>query len=100
MPVFGICYGFQAMAVALGGRVDRTGRREYGGTELTVTDPEATLLQDLPSQASVWMSHGDAVAAAPAGFTVTAATADTPIAAFENPVRRFAGVQYLSLIHI
>ena len=40
------------------------------------------------------MSHGDAVAAAPAGFTVTAATADTPIAAFENPVRRFAGVQY------
>src|SRR6476661_5496053 len=46
VPVFGICYGFQAMAVALGGRVDRTGRREYGGTALTVTNPDGTLLAD------------------------------------------------------
>ena len=44
IPVFGICYGFQAMAQALGGEVDRTGRREYGATELTVTDPDAALL--------------------------------------------------------
>ncbi len=94
VPVFGICYGFQVMAQALGGRVDQTGRREYGATELTVTDQSAALLHDLPSTLGVWMSHGDAVSQAPAGFAVTATTADTPIAAFENVARRLAGVQY------
>ncbi len=94
IPVMGICYGFQTMAQALGGTVARTGRREYGATELTVGDGESTLLQDLPAQLRVWMSHGDAVSAAPDGFSVTASTADTPIAAFENLDRRLAGVQY------
>ncbi len=94
IPVFGICYGFQAMAQALGGSVERTGRREYGATELTVTDPGAALLHDMPQRLGVWMSHGDAVSQAPAGFAVTATTADTPIAAFENVTRRLAGVQY------
>ena len=94
VPVFGICYGFQAMAQALGGRVDQTGRREYGATELTVTDPSAALLHDMPGTLAVWMSHGDAVSQAPDGFAVTATTADTPIAAFENVGRRLAGVQY------
>jgi len=94
VPIFGICYGFQVMATALGGRVDKTGRREYGATELTVTDPSSALLSGLPGTLGVWMSHGDSVAAAPPGFTVTASTADTPIAAFENLDRRFAGVQY------
>jgi GMP synthase (glutamine-hydrolysing) len=94
IPVFGICYGFQAMATALGGRVDRTGRREYGATELTVTDQHAALLHGMPTTLGVWMSHGDAVSEAPTGFAVTATTADTPIAAFENLERRLAGVQY------
>src|SRR6476646_2309157 len=94
IPVFGICYGFQAMALALGGSVDRTGRREYGATELTVTDPDAALLHGMPGTLGVWMSHGDAVSRAPDGFAVTATTADTPIAAFENLGRRLAGVQY------
>jgi GMP synthase (glutamine-hydrolysing) len=94
VPVFGICYGFQAMAAALGGRVDRTGRGEYGATDLSVDAGDSTLLAGLPDRFTVWMSHGDAVAAAPDGFTVTAATADTPIAAFENRDRRWAGVQF------
>ena len=94
IPVFGICYGFQAMAQALGGSVDRTGRREYGATELTVTDPDAALLHGMPQRLGVWMSHGDAVSHAPDGFSVTATTAGTPIAAFENVSRRLAGVQY------
>ncbi|HOZ56989.1 MAG TPA: glutamine-hydrolyzing GMP synthase [Nakamurella multipartita] len=94
IPVMGICYGFQAMARALGGTVARTGRREYGATDLSVGAPDATLLRDLPARATVWMSHGDAVSAAPDGFTVTASTPDTPIAAFENLDRRLAGVQY------
>ncbi len=94
IPVFGICYGFQAMAQALGGDVDRTGRREYGATELTVADAGGALLRDMPERLGVWMSHGDAVSRAPDGFAVTATTADTPIAAFENLDRRLAGVQY------
>ena len=94
VPVFGICYGFQAMATTLGGRVDRTGRREYGGTRLDVTDSKSRLFHDLPTTLNVWMSHGDAVAEAPAGFTVSASTSDTPIAGFENLPRRLAGVQF------
>ncbi len=94
VPVFGICYGFQAMATALGGRVDRTGRREYGGTALDVTDTQSVLFHDLPVRLNVWMSHGDSVAAAPPGFSVTASTPDTPIAGFENLPRRLAGVQH------
>ncbi|MEJ7648428.1 MAG: glutamine-hydrolyzing GMP synthase [Nakamurella sp.] len=94
VPVFGICYGFQAMSTALGGRVDRTGRREYGSTTLRVADHGGVLLQDLPDTAQVWMSHGDAVAEAPQGFSVVASTQDTPIAAYEHLERRLAGVQY------
>jgi len=94
VPTLGICYGFQAMTQALGGQVDRTGRREYGATDLTVTDATSTLLAGVPGCFTVWMSHGDAVAQAPAGFTVTAATAHTPVAAFEDTARRLAGVQF------
>ena len=94
VPVLGICYGFQAMAQALGGRVDRTGRGEYGATALSVTDPSSVLLADCAEESTVWMSHGDAVAAAPDGFTVTASTPDTPIAAFEAVDRGLAGVQF------
>jgi GMP synthase (glutamine-hydrolysing) len=95
IPVFGICYGFQAMAQALGGTVERTGLAEFGGTKLsTVPASEGVLLKDLPAQQSVWMSHGDSVTAAPAGFTVTAASDGAPVAAFEDLSRRLAGVQF------
>jgi GMP synthase (glutamine-hydrolysing) len=94
VPTFGICYGFQAMAQALGGRVDRTGSAEFGGTPLRVTAGDSTLFHGLPRTQSVWMSHGDAVTAAPDGFAVVAETADTPVAAFEDHERRLAGVQF------
>jgi GMP synthase (glutamine-hydrolysing) len=93
VPVFGICYGFQAMADALGGTVAHTGGSEFGRTQLTVTDP-GVLMRTLPPMQRVWMSHADAVTVAPAGFAVTAATAGTPIAAFENVERGLAGVQF------
>ena len=92
VPVFGICYGFQAMAQALGGSVARTGTSEYGRTELKVAGGE--LHSDLPDTQPVWMSHGDAVTSAPDGFEVTATSAGAPVAAFENRARRLAGVQY------
>ncbi len=94
VPVFGICYGFQAMAGALGGTVAHTGTREYGRTELTVTPEAGALHTGLPPTQPVWMSHGDAVTAAPPGFTVTATSAGAPVAAFEDRARRLAGVQY------
>ncbi len=95
IPVFGICYGFQAMAQALGGVVERTGLAEFGGTKVTVVpSSEGVLLKDLPPQQSVWMSHGDSVTKAPSGFTVTAASDGAPVAAFEDLERRLAGVQF------
>nr|WP_082970376.1 glutamine-hydrolyzing GMP synthase [Mycobacterium sp. E2989] len=92
VPVFGICYGFQAMAQALGGTVAHTGTSEYGRTELKVAGGE--LHSGLPSVQPVWMSHGDAVTAAPDGFDVVASSAGAAVAAFENRARRLAGVQY------
>lgn len=94
VPVFGICYGFQAMTAVLGGTVEHTGRSEYGRTELEVTGTGGALHEDLPAHHPVWMSHGDSVSKAPEGFAVTACSADTPVAAFEDRQRRLAGVQY------
>ena len=92
LPMFGICYGFQVMARALGGEVAKTGSREYGRTDLDVCG--GVLHNGLPGSHPVWMSHGDSVHAAPEGFEVTAATAGAPVAAFENTAGRMAGVQY------
>ncbi len=95
VPILGICYGFQALAQALGGAVEHTGGGEFGMTALQVA-PQApgALLEGLPEQQQVWMSHGDAVTQAPEGFTVTASTSSTPVAAFEDPARRMCGVQF------
>ena len=93
IPVFGICYGFQAMAQGLGGIVSQTGKSEYGRTDLTATTT-AKIFSTLPDSQKVWMSHGDAVTQAPPGFTVVASTSDTVIAAFENETGHLAGVQF------
>ena len=93
IPIFGICYGFQVMASALGGVVTQTGKSEFGRTEISLGS-ESKLLAGLPKSFKVWMSHGDSVTSAPTGFTSTANTKDTPIVAFENSDAKFAGVQF------
>ncbi|MGZ4154093.1 MAG: glutamine-hydrolyzing GMP synthase [Actinomycetota bacterium] len=93
VPVLGICYGHQLMSQALGGEVEATGLREYGRTMLMVDEP-GVLLEDLPSEDTVWMSHGDAVARPPAGFRVTGHTESTPVAALEDRERGLFGVQF------
>jgi len=92
VPVLGICYGFQLMVAGLGGTVARTGAAEYGATALDSTG--GALLTGTPKRQRVWMSHGDAATQAPPGFTVTARTEATPVAAMENVPRGMFGVQF------
>ncbi len=93
VPIFGICYGAQLMALQLGGGVEPGGRGEYGRTDLRITEPGA-LFGGLNPHQSVWMSHFDAIVSPPEGAVVTASTADTPAAAFEDRRRNFYGVQF------
>ena len=93
VPVLGICYGFQVLADALGGRVDATGKREYGATDLKV-QAGGVILDGQPNDQICWMSHGDQVMQAPAGFEVLASTETTPVAAFASHERKIYGVQW------
>lgn len=94
VPVFGICYGFQAMANALGGKVAKTGLREYGATNATTVGAARSILSGMPETQITWMSHGDSVHEAPEGFEVLASTAGAPVAAFANEEKALYGVQW------
>lgn len=99
VPVLGICYGMQAMAAQLGGSVATSREREFGYAEVIPRD--STLLEGLndgpggdQALLKVWMSHGDRVEALPIGFRVTGASANSPLAAMEDPDRRYYGLQF------
>jgi GMP synthase (glutamine-hydrolysing) len=94
VPVLGICYGMQLMTDALGGEVAPAPHREYGHATIQI-EPNAPLLSSLPPQLRVWASHGDFVKTAPAGFSVTATSANAPVAAMADEDRRF----YALLFH-
>jgi len=95
VPVLGICYGQQAMAQALGGRVEASGIREYGRTMVKrLYESNSALLSDLPESDTVWMSHTDHVVEPPVGFVVTASTDAIPVAAMEDPSRGLFAVQF------
>jgi GMP synthase (glutamine-hydrolysing) len=92
VPVLGICYGMQLLAHQLGGRVDPSAHREYGPADVAV-QAEHPLFANLPSTFSVWMSHGDRIAAAPPGFTALAQSPNSPVAAFADGAGR-VGIQF------
>jgi GMP synthase (glutamine-hydrolysing) len=94
IPILGICYGAQLVARTLGGEVTRTGKGEYGRTDLTVVAPGALVGHDQPATQPVWMSHTDTITAAPPGFRVTGTTAECPAAAFDDPERGVFAVQF------
>ncbi len=96
IPVLGICYGAQLIAQQLGGTVGRGMRGEYGRARMNrISGSSSMLLHDgIPAEQDVWMSHFDAVTAAPDGFEATASTPDAPVAAFESFTRQIYGVQY------
>jgi GMP synthase (glutamine-hydrolysing) len=93
VPILGICYGAQLVARDLGGEVAKTGRGEYGRTELHV-ESSSLLFGDLPVDEVVWMSHGDSITRAPDGFAVTARTDAVPVAACEDRDRGIYAVQF------
>jgi GMP synthase (glutamine-hydrolysing) len=94
IPVLGICYGAQLLARDLHGEVAKTGRGEYGRAPLHITEAGLLFGIDMPADQQVWMSHFDTITRAPEGFNVTAATPDTPAAAFESRERALFGVQF------
>lgn len=94
IPILGICYGMQLMARDLGGKVEKTGKSEFGPTKLKVLVKESVLFQGLPEVQTVWMSHRDSVVSMPEDFEVTAITEGSVIAAFENPEKGFYAVQF------
>jgi GMP synthase (glutamine-hydrolysing) len=100
VPVLGICYGMQTMAAQLGGKVESHPHREFGYAEIRATGSKLLEgLSDAPDESAapllkVWMSHGDRVETAPKGFRVTASSANSPLAAIEDPERHYYGVQF------
>ena len=93
VPVLGICYGMQAMAVELGGQVQAATIGEFGRSRLEVR-ATGRLLHGLPAQQYCWMSHRDTVFAPPPGFIALASSSESPVAAFEDPARDLYGIQF------
>jgi GMP synthase (glutamine-hydrolysing) len=93
VPILGICYGAQLMALQLGGHVANTGIGEYGRTTLTRVGP-SLLMAEWPSETTAWMSHGDAIAEAPASFVVTASSPEGPVAVMEDVERCLYATQF------
>ena len=91
LPILGICYGMQAMAHALGGRVAPSADREFGKAEVEVTE-QNPLLPD--GRLPVWMSHGDRIDALPPGFAPLARSDNSPYAAMANPAEKRYGLQF------
>src|SRR3954452_14451672 len=94
VPTLGICYGMQAMSLALGGRVESAETGEFGRTDLVLRDGGGQLLGGMPEEQSCWMSHRDAVFEAPEGFTALASSPSSPVAAYEMPDRGLYGIQF------
>ncbi len=93
VPILGICYGMQLMAVTAGGKVGAVGKSEFGRTELSVTEKHP-LFDGLADRITVWMNHNDAVLSLPDGFRTLAVTDNCPIAAAADDGRKLYAVQY------
>ncbi len=93
VPVLGICYGMQLLALELGGRVEGAEVGEFGRSQLSV-GVSGKLLAHTPEQQTCWMSHRDTVFAPPPGFTALASSTASPVAAFESLDREIYGIQF------
>lgn len=93
IPVLGICYGLQYMVDSLGGKVLGSTKREYGFAELSVKKQKG-IFSGVEKKTQCWMSHGDSIGTLPEGFSITASTSNTKVAAAENVKRHFYGLQF------
>ena len=93
IPVFGICYGMQYMVHAMGGKIERSEKREYGFANLKIRN-EAFLFKGMEQKFQCWMSHGDSIEQLPPGFSIAASTRNTEIAAIVWPEKKFFGLQF------
>jgi GMP synthase (glutamine-hydrolysing) len=98
LPVLGICYGLQFITHHLGGKVRAADKREYGHADVQIVDEKNALFDGLPSDLTVWMSHGDEALELPAGFHLTAKTANA-VAGIANPEKRIWAVQFHPEVH-
>ena len=94
IPILGICYGMQLMASYLNGKVEKADNSEYGRADIEVEDTNSVLFAGLPKDEYVWMSHGDLVTGAPAGFETVASSKNCPIAAIANDQAKMYGIQF------
>jgi len=93
LPILGICYGMQLLAHQLGGKVALGGEREYGPATIVHSDG-TPLLEGLPKELDVWMSHGDRVEQVPEGFVSAARSPNSPLAVIADPRRGYYGLQF------
>ncbi len=94
IPILGICYGMQLMTSYLNGKVEKAANSEYGRADIEVEDTNSILFAGLPKDEYVWMSHGDLVTGAPAGFETVASSKNCPIAAIANDQAKMYGIQF------
>ena len=94
IPVLGLCYGAQLMMHVLGGKVEKADVSEYGKTEVLVDKTDSKIFKDVSDKTICWMSHTDYIEKAPADFKVVAHTPVCPVAAMENPDKKFYAVQF------
>jgi GMP synthase (glutamine-hydrolysing) len=94
LPLLGVCYGAQLLAHFYGGEVGKSNSREYGRAHLELKDPDNRLLNDIPDDSVVWMSHGDTILNVPANYKITASTHDVKVAAFAIEGEETFGIQF------
>ena len=94
IPLLGVCYGAQLLAQEYGGTVNSSNNREYGRANLTVVNAESRLMQSIPVNSQVWMSHGDSITNVPANYKVVCSTSDVEVAGFEIENENTFGVQF------
>ncbi len=94
LPLLGVCYGAQYLALKYGGKVEKSRHREYGRANLSYADQSSSLFHNIPMNSQVWMSHGDTIMELPAGYEIEASTKDVKVAGYHVRGEQTYGIQF------